>query len=499
MVARSIRSVEKLDPADAWKAWKPEGKGWSLKWVGHLYRRAGFGAPAYDAKKGSWETLREALAAGPEACIDKLLQGNAGIDDFNSFMDDLSPVLGRSRIFEPDQNRGQRELQGWWLYRMVYTPHPLLERMTLLWHNHFATSIAKVRDSQAMLRQNRTLRRHALGKFQPFLLDISRDPAMLIWLDSNSNIKSHPNENYAREVMELFSLGVGNYTETDIRQAARAFTGWHTDGEEFTFVAAQHDNGKKTVLEQTGNWDGTDIVRILLERPVCARFLVRKLYKQFISEAEVPPDSLIEPLADELRKSGYDIGKAVRTMLSSRLFFSEHAYRQRIKSPVDFVVGLVRTLSIQPNMQTLAQAMDGLGQNLFAPPNVKGWDGGKAWLNTATLLARQNLALSLLQGRTSEDGADRLRGAVEKEPEPEPPVRARNSLGELLAKYGGKTPEDHVRFLFDLLLHGDTPQESRDKVLGYLRGAKPEDKPAYEQRLEETAHTICLMPEFQLA
>jgi len=497
MNAYPLQTALPLAPAEAWKPWRPDAANpWGRKWAAHLFRRAAFGAPAYEPGKTSWETMGEAIRLGHEACINRLMQGGPGLDDFSSFMDDLSPVLGRRRRFEFEADISSAQLQGWWLYRMVYTPHPLQERMTLFWHNHFATSIAKVREAQLMLKQNRTLRKHALGKFQPLLLDISRDPAMLIWLDSNSNIKSHPNENYAREVMELFSLGIGNYTEKDIREAARAFTGWHTDGEEFTFVEAQHDHGQKTVLDQTGNWDGADIVRILLEQPACARFLARKLYRQFISEGEPPSDALIEPLADQLRQTGYDIGRAIRTILSSRLFFSEYAYRQRIKSPVDFVVGLVRALSIQPSMQTLAQAMDGLGQNLFAPPNVKGWDGGKAWLNTATLLARQNLSLSLLRGQAGDRAATSERTVEVPE---KPPAVPNTGLAMHLEKFGGKTPAQQVQFLFDLFLDGEVPVDSRRKVFSFLSQVKPKDRAAYQRRLEETAHTILLMPEFQLA
>ena len=176
---------------------------------------------------------------------------------------------------------------------------------------------------------------------------MSRDPAMLVWLDSNSNARGKPNENYARELMELFALGVGHYTEADVREAARAFTGWHTDGRKFTFNRFQHDDGKKTVLGQTGDWDGGDVVRIVLEQPAAARFLVRKLYRAFISESESPDDALIDPLADQFRRSDYDIAALLRTMLRSNLFFSAHAYRRRIKSPVEYVVGLLRTLEVR--------------------------------------------------------------------------------------------------------------------------------------------------------
>src|SRR5262249_16709233 len=293
----------------------------------------------------------------------------------------------------------RRGLQGWWLYRMILTPPPLRERMTLFWHNHFATSIVKVKSPALMKQQNLLLRKHALGKFHPFLLEMSKDPAMLIWLDSNSNVKAHPNENYAREVMELFSLGVGNYTEKDIREAARAFTGWHTDGEEYEFNPGFHDDGEKTVLKHTGNWDGGDIVRILLEEKSCARFLVRKLYRNFVSENQQPPEALLEPLCEQLRKNDYDVAAVLRTMLASNHFFSDYAFRQRIKSPVDFTIGTVRSVaSGQLPQSVLVTRLEGMGQDLFAPPNVKGWTGAQAWLNTSTILTRQNFGQAVAMG-----------------------------------------------------------------------------------------------------
>ena len=246
----------------------------------------------------------------------------------------------------PDASRQGAILQAAWLQRMIDGVEPLREKMTLFWHNHFATSIAKVNDGSLMERQYELLFTHALGNFRPLLQEISRDPAMLVWLDSNQNVKGKPNENYAREVMELFTLGVGNYTEKDIREAARAFTGWHTSGGRFTFVHGEHDDGPKTVLGQTGNWDGDDVVRILLDQPACARFLVRKLYRFLVSENVAPPDALLDPLADAFRKSDYDIAVLVRTILRSQHFFSAYAYRQKVKWPVEYAVGVVRMIGV---------------------------------------------------------------------------------------------------------------------------------------------------------
>src|SRR5262249_55970070 len=294
-----------------------------------------------------------------------------------------------------DQNNAT-QLRGWWLYCMLNTLQPAREKMTLFWHNHFCSSIAKVQRTTMMFSQNRLLRENALGKFQPFLLGVSKDPAMLIYLDSNSNIKGKPNENYAREIMELFSLGVGNYTEHDIREAARAFTGWHTDGENFDFNKNFHDFGEKTVLGQRGDWDGGDVVRILLEQEACAQSPCRTLSRYYVSETDEPPAAFLEPLAAALRKSDYDVGALVKTILRSRHFFSDYAYRQRIKSPVEYVLTSVKAVGqgfVSP--QSLVSKCDAMGQQLYAPPNVKGWPGGQNWLNPATLLARPNSAQAL--------------------------------------------------------------------------------------------------------
>ena len=261
-----------------------------------------------------------------------------------------------------------------------------------------------------MFEQNLTLRRHAPGRFRPFLLDMSRDTAMLVWLDSNRNVKGAPNENFAREVMELFSLGVGNYTEKDMQEAARAFTGWHHDPEvaAFEFNDALHDAGSKTVLGRAGRLDGADVLKICCDRPACARFLVGKLYAFLVSETP-PPKPLLLPLETRFRSTDYDIADLVRTMLGSRLFFSDHAYRKRVKWPIEYALAAVRGLvpgRLPPG--DLVEPLAKMGQALFAPPNVKGWRTGTDWLNSATLLARNNFAEAVAMGSWSKGGKVRL-------------------------------------------------------------------------------------------
>jgi uncharacterized protein (DUF1800 family) len=373
---------------------------------------------------------------------------------------------------------------------MIRSPHPLLEKMTLFWHNHFATSIAKVQVVSRMYNQNLLLRKHALGKFQPFLLDISKDAAMLAYLDSDSNVKGKPNENYARELMELFSLGVGNYTEKDIREAARAFTGWHTEADSFSFNRMFHDDDTKTVLSQTGPWDGSDVVRIVLEQKAAANFLVRKLYRYFISELVEPPMTLLGPLADAFRKSEYDIGRLVETILRSRHFYSAYAYRQRVKSPVEYVLGAAKEVCggrVLP--RALVTQVEAMGQNLFAPPNVKGWEGGKSWLNTATLLFRHNFAQDLAIGSgeltTTEESDNEAVGAPK-------------NLSATIRHEGLTDADKIVALLAEVLLQGDIGEENVKKLTAYVKEGTPQGN-ELDQRVRETIHAIMTMPEYQLA
>jgi uncharacterized protein (DUF1800 family) len=410
---------------------------------------------------------------------------------------------------------------------MLQGHHPLREKMTLFWHNHFATSIVKVQSPALMFRQNDLLRSHSLGRFGPLLQAISRDPAMLVWLDSNRNVKGKPNENYARELMELFSLGVGHYTEKDIREGARAFTGWHTNGKGFAFNAAAHDAGTKTFLGWTGPWDGGDFVRIVLEQPAAAQFLVRKLYHFFIAEQPAPPAALLEPLCVAFRKSDYDIAGLLRTMLSSRLFYSEHAFRRRIKNPVEYVLGAVQAvykrcdekdLDYRPLPQrVLVGRLEAIGQTLFAPPNVKGWPGGQAWLNTSTMLERDNFAGALAMGTLwtnlpvgptattavtplilAEVYRSSLRPAAPADTSEEAPPPRVLDPARLLDEDGVHRPEDVVRALLDLYLPGGVRAEARAKLVAFLAEDQPTGS-ALARRVREAVHAVLTMPEYHLA
>ena len=442
--------LDALDPAAAWAPWTPApDQPWDARWAAHLYRRAAFGPTRDD--------LRAAVADGMDATVDKLLTPPKEPRRRTPAVSGPPPMNQATMM--PDASGQAAVLRAAWLQRMIDGVEPAREKLALFWHNHFATSVTKVNDGRLMERQGELLFQHALGSFRQMLREVSRDPAMLVWLDSNQNVRSHPNENFAREVMELFTLGVGNYTERDIREAARAFTGWHTADGKFLFVKDQHDHLSKTVLGQAGDWDGDDVLRILLEQPVCAKYLVRKLYQFLVSDTANPPDALLAPVADAFRKSDYDIVVPVRTILRSRHFYSAYAFRQKVSWPVEYAVGMVRLIGvgvtgrITVNPYSLLGVLELMGQQLYAPPNVKGWEAGRAWLNTATVLARHNFAHSLVNGMGDLNEYAKRFNLQTFFP-------AVNPLAFVL-RLGIKDPAKVVDFYADLLLPGEVRPEVR--------------------------------------
>ncbi|MGP0068552.1 MAG: DUF1800 domain-containing protein [Isosphaeraceae bacterium] len=458
------------DPSGAWAPFELDrSHPWDLASVSHLHRRAGFAA--------GWSILQRDLRDGPSASIDRLLAGEPDALDgspaaeFEAFLDAMAAKLAPSADLTG--------LQAIWLYRMIFTPHPLQERMTLFWHGHFATSIAKVQSPALMQRQNNLLRGQALGDFRGLLRSIGRDPAMLIWLDSTINRKARPNENYAREVMELFSLGRGHYSEKDIQEAARAFTGWFVIRDEFQEVPRQHDDGIKLVLGRSGNWSGDDIPAILLEQSACAEWICRKLFRYFISESHSPSESLLAPLARAFRESNYQIKVPVSQILRSRLFFDPIVRRRRVKSPVEFTVGTIRALEIlKPTVEAAraAEACATMGQSLYAPPSVAGWEAGPAWVNSTTMLARANLALRLL----SDDDAG---------------LGRRCNPREVAARYGFDRPEQTGPFLLDLLVPGLHDPKVRDPIVK----AAASRESGSDSGPRDATQRILTLPEYQLA
>jgi uncharacterized protein (DUF1800 family) len=314
------------------------------------------------------------------------------------------------RAFQQDQFRKAVALKDWWMTELLVTPSPLTEKMTLFWHNHFVSSLQKVRLANLMVRQNQLLRRHALGNFGELLHAVSKDPAMVVYLDIVSNRKGQPNENFAREVMELFTLGEGNYTERDIKEAARAFTGWSIEREtgEFVFRRMLHDDGPKTVLGRTGNFDGDAVLDILLAQPQTAELVVAKLWREFVSPTPDPAE--VRRIARVFRDSRYDVKAALRAILTSDAFYAPANRAALVKSPVDLVVGTLRQFRFETGEVTpLMIAVRQLGQDIFTPPNVKGWPGGDAWINATTLLARKQLLERLFR---AEEMAGPMRAAM---------------------------------------------------------------------------------------
>jgi uncharacterized protein (DUF1800 family) len=300
-----------------------------------------------------------------------------------------APEMARKQ-FQQQQIREGMQLRGWWAAEMLTTASPLTEHMTLFWHNHFVSSQQKVKFAELMYRQNVTLRANALGHFGDLLHAIARDPAMVIYLDNAQNRKGAPNENFAREVMELFTLGEGNYSEQDIKEAARAFTGWSVDRDNGSFVFRRliHDYGSKTVLGRSGNLDGDDVLDVLLAQPATAEFITRKLWREFVSPD--PDAPTVTRIANRFRNTRYDIKVVLYELLTSDAFYSKENRGVLIKSPIDLVIGSLRQFDLKPTETVpFAVAAAAMGQNLFSPPNVKGWPGGEAWINSSTLLARK--------------------------------------------------------------------------------------------------------------
>lgn len=295
-----------------------------------------------------------------------------------------------------------RDLKAWWMAEMLTTPSPLTEKMVLFWHNHFVSSLRKVRMPLLMYRQHQTLRQHALGNFRELLHAMARDPAMLVYLDGAANRKGKPNENFSREVMELFTLGEGRYTEQDVKEAARAFTGWSIDRDtgKFMFRPVLHDAGMKTVLGVTGRLDGAALLDILLARPETAEFIVTKLWREFISAD--PDRREVSRIAQAFRTSHYDIRTALRELLTADAFYESQHRANLVKSPVELVVGTLRQFHMAvADPLPFAMTVGRLGQDLFMPPNVKGWPGGETWINATTLLSRKQFLEMVFRGSES--------------------------------------------------------------------------------------------------
>lgn len=402
---------------------------WNYERAAHLIERAGFGATPDEIRRLAamspveavdWLVDYESIDASALAEFDESSIWDPGMDPFppsraeavriarenGAGLGEVPLPEGSSRRLQPIVDKFFYSLRAntaenhrvalWWANRMVTTPRPLEEKLTFFWHGHFATSETKVRDYRMMLVQNRMLRAKASGNFRDLLLGIMRDPAMLVYLDNSENVKDHPNENFGRELLELFTLGVGNYTEQDIREASRAFTGWTNDVLEFRFDPTLHDSGPKMFLGHEGNFGGEEIVDIILQQPAASDFIAAKLYRFFVRE-EIA-DSTRASLGKAFRDADYQLKPLLKTIFLSRDFYSEPSVATQIKSPVQLFVSTFRKLGVTqtPTAPDFNQLTDPLGQSLLYPPNVAGWSGGRTWITPATLLERGNAMRSIL-------------------------------------------------------------------------------------------------------
>ncbi len=418
----------------AWSPYKPnDAAPWNLERVVHLHRRAVFAA--------TWKEIERDLREGPEPAVTRLIEGKARLEGVPDDFESIAAVIGQAAV---DSSSAAR-LKAWWLYRCLFSPHPLQERLTLMWHNHFATSNLKIDDLRLMKRQNETFRKLAFAPFGDLLRELLRDPALLNWLDAPANRKEHPNENLARELMELFTLGIGHYTEDDVKQAALALTGWTVRNGEFHDQPAAHDNGSKTILGQTGNWSGGDLATILLEQPATAQRLAWRLTSEFCGEGVVGDDALAE-LADHLRQHQLDIRRGVETILRSELFFSQANIGSRVCDPVSFVIAPLRGLECwrdPPSTLVLAEWIGRMGEDLFYPPNVGGWPGGRAWLSTRAVVARANAMAALVTGKLNAPvHAPDFGGLAAKLANESDPVEAGRFFARLLF---GRVDEETIR------------------------------------------------------
>jgi uncharacterized protein (DUF1800 family) len=380
--------LAEIDPEFAWQKWSPaDQEPWDEQRVRLLYRRGGFGS-------GPKEIAR-ALKEGPEQCIATLLGEESQLTEHARQVEVFEKESGA--IAAAVRAGGDIDrLAAWWLHRMLHSPQPALEKTTLFWHGHFATGADKVVDSELMYEQNRWLRQHALGDFRAMVHGISKDAAMLLYLDSATNRKAHPNENYARELMELFCLGEGNYTEKDVQELARCFTGWEIRRKLFRFNEYQHDEGVKTLLGRSEIESGESAIDVVLAQEAMPYFVVGKLVKFFVMDEPQASRQFLEPLVKTFIASDYSIRHVVHQILSSNLMLSLWSVGRKVRSPVEYALEIVRSMEATANLDRLAKMLRPLGQALFYPPNVKGWDGGRAWINSSTLIGRSNFVVDLL-------------------------------------------------------------------------------------------------------
>jgi uncharacterized protein (DUF1800 family) len=472
---------------DARTALEPYAGALDERLAAHLLRRAGFG--------GSPDDIARYARMPASSAVDSLVhfESTAALPAPSDVFNPVS-VLSQygqrgfaaltasdrrnvNRSIRQQSRRSIAAMQLWWIDRMLSTPAPLQEKMALYFHGHFTTAVSKGISPVMLFDQNQLFRNSALGNLRELTRAVSKDPAMLLYLDNERNVAAHPNENYARELMELFTLGVDHYTEKDVREAARAWTGWRYNRftETVAFNPRFHDAGVKTVLGQTGNFNGDDVVGIIFAQPRCAQFFANSLLSAFVYDD--PEPQLIDAVAALLRKHDYELAPVMTALLSSNVFYSERAYRALIKSPVEFVVGTYRALGLTKAEAATLGALRQMGQRLFYPPNVAGWPGGKNWLTSDTMIARQNFLKRITNSQTLAASSWLQRV----------PMKSRAAAQTLVAG----------------ILQGDAAPASVAQLDAYLGGAGSAALAAlsgenFAERVSGAAYLTMAMPAYQL-
>jgi hypothetical protein len=509
--------------------WSAQPDRWDFAAAAHLLRRAGFG--------GSTAETRQLVDLGPEKAVAGLVNYSAVKDDFHpiEFGELTSSLTMRKkegggagpamaggaalyRELSPEQRKmlyqlsqgAQREklseMKMWWLDRMVRTPKPLEEKMTLFWHGLFVSNLTSVRNSALLYQQNELFRKSAVGNYKDLTLEVSKNPAMLIFLNNNDNKKEHPNENYARELMELFTMGIGNYTEKDIKESARAFTGWTNIGDQFAFNKRQHDIDPKTFLGKTGNFDGAQIIDIIFEQACTSKYIATRLLKFFAIDE--PSEEIVAALAAVVKSNKFEIAPTLQTLFASQWFYSQEVMRRQIKSPVQLIVGTLRALGVglsQPAQ--VDSALKLMGQELFMAPTVKGWDGGRSWINTSTLFARYNLPAYLGTGRLPAGGkvpTDAMAAGAGREQYAD--FNSGWSPQIDLAQAGASTTDAVVDLYIKKLLGAPLDPRKRDELIEFVNATGDAKSHLHDpiaaesdHRVRNLVHLIMSMAEYQLA
>ena len=466
---------------------QPQAPAAELSLMAHLFRRAGFGA--------TYDELEQSLTQGYETTVEQLLHPeNAPEWDDALF-----------RRYHVDQNSLMliESSQSYWLYRMINSPRPLEEKIALFWHGLFATAYGKLNHAKAVVNQTNTFRRHGLGSFRNLLSELSRDPAMIFWLDNKDNHKDAPNENYGRELLELFSMGIGTYTEADVKAAARAFTGWTIANQDYMSVRASrdsiwphgrldwqfqyrpddHDDSPKTFLNQTGRFNGEDVLDIICAHPASSWFLANKLHAFFVSDQ--PDEAATQIIAEDLRRTKGDLRSALRTIFRSDFFQSEKARHAKIKSPAEIVAGVARIAGAYAaphwNIVNLALDANFMGQEILNPPTVEGWHTGAEWVDTGTLMERVNSA-TLLIGDPAQPGVQ-------------------NILHRLRQTQKSYTPAQLVDAALTQAGAIEVSQTTRQELTAHAatQGDLRLDQPCAQTRLAELLQLIVSTREYQLA